>query len=160
MEDASVDGSSRVVETNLGYRVGVDRLYVAVGALELVPCDQEATLEASWMDLFAASRAFADHGWVSDSTRLEPLLVENALGEESSVAAQSAGTSYCELSWTLTPVEGAAADGFELLRASVLFEGWFQAPGDTERTPLSAELRVGRGTIVPLVGNWSRSGKG
>lgn len=155
-EDASVDGDSRIIETNLGYRIGVDRLYVAVGALELVPCDQEATLEASWMDLFGASRAFADHGWVSDSTRLEPRLVENALGEDSWAGpAESAGTSYCELFWTLTPLEAAAADGFELVRTSVLFEGWFEAPGDTERTPLSAELRVARGTIIPLAENWS-----
>ncbi len=154
-EGAEVERDTRIVETNLGYRIGIDRLYVAVGAVELVPCGQDAALEASWMSAFAPARALADHGWVSDATRLEPRLVENALGDDSWLGpVEASGTAYCELFWTLTPVEASAADGFELVRTSVLFEGWWEGP-DGERTTLTADLRVGRGAIIPVSPSWS-----
>ncbi|MEO0324382.1 MAG: hypothetical protein AAF447_15585 [Myxococcota bacterium] len=154
-EAAALVGDTRVVETNLGFRVGIERLYVAVGALELVPCTEEATLEAAWRFL-GPSVAYADHGWTSDATRLEPRLVENVFGDVSLLGpVEASGAAYCEFFWTLTPVEGAASDGVELERISLLFEGWVEGPGTAERRALDAELRVGRGALVPLTDNWA-----
>lgn len=154
-EDTLVQEGVRVVETRHGYRITVEALYIGVGALELVPCNTGASLEASVMWLFQPSVARADHGWISDSTRLEPSLAENLLSDSVVLGpVEASGSAYCEAFWTLTPIAARAADGFELVRSSVHVSGWIQGPDDEEPVRFVEELRVGRGELVPISTDW------
>ncbi len=155
-EDTPSEEGVRVVETRDGYRIGVEALYIGVGALELVPCSTEATLEVFVMSLFRPSVARADHGWISDSTRLEPSVAENLLSDRVVLGpVDASGSAYCEAFWTLTPVAARAADGFELIRSSVHISGWIQAPDHAEPLAFVEELRVGRGELVPISNDWN-----
>ncbi|MEM1418521.1 MAG: hypothetical protein AAGH15_26740 [Myxococcota bacterium] len=148
---SSLDGAW-VFETDLGYRVGVRALYIGLGALELVACPDES-LASVW----APARARADHAWDADASRLDVLGTESLMAETSWALgpAEASGTSYCELFWTVGTVASAAADGFELTRASAYLDAWVEPPGTGERIELEHWLLVGEGVRVPLEGAWA-----
>ncbi len=150
-DGALFEEGARVVETNLGYRVGVRALYVGLGSLELVACPDEAAVAA-----LTASVARADHAWDADASRLDALSAARLTDEGELLlgAATASGADYCELFWTVGTVDAQASDGFELARAAAHLEGWVDAP-DGERRPLDVWLTVGEGVRVPLEDAWT-----
>ncbi len=159
---ARLEGGARVFETDLGYTVGIERLVVGVGVLELVPCPvvtEEPSSTALWQ-LLGPSSALADHGWDADASRATvdaaELLTDDAIGYAG--PATSAGATYCDLFWTIAPVEDTAFDSVGG-RAAIAIDGWFVAPGESERQPLTASVALGEGAVVPVSGPWTDGGR-
>ncbi|AKU91301.1 hypothetical protein [Vulgatibacter incomptus] len=133
-------GGTRIIETNLGYRVELTRGYLATGLVELPPCQHHSAatggLGDRLLDLLVP-RAFA-HGDGSP-VKLAIPLVESLLAPQGSAA--EIGTLepppglYCAVLYTAAAADDDALglpDDVDMVGTTLFLAGTFQAHDATE----------------------------
>jgi hypothetical protein len=135
------------VETDLGYRVRIDRGRLVTHSIELVACtDVEAAADAprrSPLTLLRPRVAFAGHGEPNNPTKVVVARGEDLSRPETTELGQveldglSLAESYCEgFLLAAAATLDAASGSSEPVGASLVLEGSWRAPGSDEDQPL------------------------
>lgn len=150
---SSLEDGARVFQTDLGYRVGLTRAYVATIGVQLDPCELSG-LRWSPLDLLGRP-ALADHATTADSSLVSAVLVEDLLDAERVEfgIGGASGLEYCAVHW----LTGATTEG-GMGGQSVRLDGWVQAAGEAEARILEGEIWLSAGGLPDLVAGEATAG--
>jgi len=153
-EDAHREGDAWVFATDRGYAVGITAAAIAIGRIELVPCEPAARPLAGALSSLLIPTAHAAHARVGDGSAVANPGIESMLAPEAHLYGRGfAGPSpYCGLYMLAVPIAAQADDGATLARESLALTGWWSAPGSSERHGLHARINLQDGSLRPLQG--------
>ncbi len=156
-DDARREGDAWVFETDRGYTIGVTAAAIAIGRVELVPCEPAASTLAGAVSSLLISTAHAAHARVGDGSAVASPGIESMLAPGAHLYGRGfAGPSpYCGLHMLAVPIAAQADDGATLARESLALTGWWSAPGSEDRHSLDARINLQDGSLRPLQG-WTR----
>jgi hypothetical protein len=150
--------------TDLGYSIGVQAMYMGSGIIELVPCSQNSeasnTTPTSLTDrlwnnvrpVMGTRSAWANHAYNNDESILSQAIVENSFSQsfkEFGIATAS-GSSYCKAHILTAPLNQTSEDDFWMKRWSFYWRGWYQLPGEEQRTEVEVATNLGTGALHDL----------
>ena len=154
-DGARREGESWVFETDRGYTVGISSAALAIGRVELVPCEpgRGGSLGDAVSSLLVAT-AHAGHSRVADGSAVSSPAIGSLLEPEAQLYGRGfAGPEpYCGLHMLAVPLAGETEDGAALARESLALTGYWSAPGDSERHELRARINLQDGSTRPLLG--------
>lgn len=157
-DDARREGDAWVFETDRGYTVGITSAALAIGRVELVPCDgrPRGSLVDAVSSLLVAT-AHAGHSRVTDGSSVSSPAIESLLAAEAQLYGRgfAGGVAYCGVHMLAVPLAAEAEDGAALERESLALTGFWSAPGSGERHELRARINLQDGSTRPLLG-WTR----
>lgn len=145
---------SYVFKTDRGYVIRLEAGYLGTVSLELVPCHPTAPASASGalLDLLAPAAAYANHGYIHDSTLVQAPVVETIVSKEVRPfgAGQGSPKSYCQLHELLAPLDQLSPDGFHLDHWSAFVRGGYVLPSGGEEKPFESHINLRGGALVDL----------
>lgn len=152
--ERSADGAALVVRTDLGYRVWLQRGFLASHPLDLVECAEPvpplARLAAGAAALLAPAPAWAGHVLSLNPSAFRPATVESlpAAAPTTSTRVLVAGRRYCELNYLVARADAGASglpDDLAMTGKSLYLEGMFAAPGASpEPFTIATSVTAGR----------------
>lgn len=153
-DGARREGDAYVFETDRGYTVGITAAHVAIGRVELVPCEPARASLGARVSSLLVPVAHAGHARVSDGSAVTSPVVESLLDPEPRLYGRGfAGPDpYCGVHVLAVPLAAEADDGFALARESLAITGYWSAPGSGERHELRAHINLQDGSLRPLLG--------